>query len=158
MWRVEVGATPQARELATCAVRFLAELAVCVPGVDPFTARVIAEPDHHRPAGSLPLWLEPDLDYTERVVRVDPAELDDGLPTSVVLLHELTHLFLAALLRPKRQVAWLAEAVCDYLPGPSPGIPCSPWFLSAIHNCLVASMLTCVTRTMSRTVPRISIG
>lgn len=68
-----------------------------------------------RAPGSLPLWLEPDIDYSNRVLRIDPTELDGGRPDPGVLLHEVTHLILSDLLAPDGQTPWLAEAVCDYL-------------------------------------------
>lgn len=73
-----------------------------------------AAPGFARPPGSLPLWLEPDIDYQARIIRFDPAEYDSGEPPLVVLLHELMHLVQTDVLKPHGQTPWLTEAVCDY--------------------------------------------
>lgn len=80
--------------------------------VRPWRAEI--SPGFVRPPGSLPLWLEPDIDYQARIIRFDPAEYDLGAPPLAVLLHELMHLVQMDVLHPHRQTEWLTEAVCDF--------------------------------------------
>lgn len=95
--------------------RFVAALEEAAPfdlKVRPWRAE--AAPGFVRPPGSLPLWLEPDIDYQARIIRFDPAEYDLGAPPLAVFLHELMHLVQTDVLNPHRQTQWLTEAVCDY--------------------------------------------
>lgn len=76
--------------------------------------RVGIAPEFTREPGLLPLWLEPDIDYQARVIRLDPSEYKDGVPHPSVLLHEVMHLVQTDVLYPHHQTIWLTEAVCDY--------------------------------------------
>lgn len=79
--------------------------------------RVETTPEFAREPGLLPLWLEPDIDYQARVIRLDPSEHENGIPHPSVLLHEVMHLVQTDVLYPHHQTVWLTEAVCDYFAG-----------------------------------------
>lgn len=76
--------------------------------------RVQVDPEYGRDSGLLPLWLEPDIDYRERIIRLDTSEYRRGVPHPSMLLHEVMHLVQVDVLYPQRQTAWLTEGVCDY--------------------------------------------
>lgn len=65
--------------------------------------RAETSPEFAREPGLLPLWLEPDIDYQERVIRLDPAEYQCKIPPPAVLLHEVMHLVQTDVLYPHSQ-------------------------------------------------------
>lgn len=92
-------------------------------------------PDFARLPGQLPLWLEPDIDYQQRLIRFDPVEYDEQAPHRSVLLHEVTHLAQTDVLYPNSQTSWLTEAVCDYFAASWTGSPVL-WLLSPRYPAL----------------------
>jgi len=94
---------------------FVAEVEAAAPF--PLTVRpwrVQVDPEYARESGLLPLWLEPDIDYGERIIRLDTSEYRHGVPHPSMLLHEVMHLVQVDVLYPQPQTTWLTEGVCDY--------------------------------------------